>query len=151
MKYFKLIEDENIIGVVTSDNFMRYLPVTDCFIRANEEIGEYVSYKGQFYRGTWMAPYTHRVEYKEILIIEITEEEYNIYAEAFLTNDVIAHETEPIEEEPEYIDPIQTLSIEFIRSSKINEMSYNCHTAIEAGFDLDIRGDTHHFSLTTQD
>jgi len=30
-------------------------------------------------------------------------------------------------------------------------MSYNCRKAIENGFDLILRGETHHFSLTTQD
>ena len=30
-------------------------------------------------------------------------------------------------------------------------MSYACRITIEQGFDLDLRGETHHFSLTTQD
>jgi hypothetical protein len=41
--------------------------------------------------------------------------------------------------------------LEFIRSSKLKEMSYACRTTIEAGFDLDIHDEKQHFSLTTQD
>jgi hypothetical protein len=41
--------------------------------------------------------------------------------------------------------------LEFIRSSKLNEMSHTCRTTIESGIDLEIRGEIKHFSLTTQD
>jgi len=64
-------------------------------------------------------------------------------------NEVIADDTK--EEEPVYIDPVDTASIDFIRSSKLTEMSYACRQAIEAGFDLTLRGETYHFSLSTQD
>jgi len=64
-------------------------------------------------------------------------------------NEVIADDTK--EEESAYVDPIDTASIDFIRSSKLTEMSYACRKAIEQGFDLILRGESHHFSLTTQD
>ena len=38
-----------------------------------------------------------------------------------------------------------------MKSSKIAEMSSTCRQIIEQGFDLVLRGETHHFSLTTQD
>jgi hypothetical protein len=41
--------------------------------------------------------------------------------------------------------------LEYVREGKINEMSRACRETIEAGFDLDIRGETKHFSLTAQD
>jgi hypothetical protein len=44
MKYFKILENNIIIGAITSKDFMRYLPATDCFIRTNEEKGEYITY-----------------------------------------------------------------------------------------------------------
>jgi len=34
---------------------------------------------------------------------------------------------------------------------KLKEMSATCRRVIEAGFDLELRGETHHFSLDTQD
>jgi len=38
-----------------------------------------------------------------------------------------------------------------MKESKINEMSRICRQTIEAGFDLELRGETRHFSLSTQD
>jgi len=64
-------------------------------------------------------------------------------------NEVIADDTK--EEEPVYIDPVDTASIDFIRSSKLTELSRACRAAIESGIDLELHGETHHFSLTTQD
>ena len=76
MKYFKLIENNSIVGVVTSDNFMHYNVLTDNYIRANEQIGEYVNYNGKFYRDNWMQPFVHKAKYQDITIMEIDEQEY---------------------------------------------------------------------------
>lgn len=152
MKYFKLIDDNLIIGVITSNNFMHYSILTDSYSRANEQIGEYVSYKGKLYRSGWMQPYLQIAPYKEIAIIEIEKDEYDKLLEAFQITEVIetAQEEEVIQ--PEEIDiELNRDSLEFIRTTKINEMSYACRTTIEAGFDLELRGETHHFSLSTQD
>ena len=56
---------------------------------------------------------------------------------------------EPVQPLPPVEDPNETL--EYVRYSKLNEMSSTCRTTIEAGFDLTLRGNTYHFSLTTQD
>ena len=157
MKYFKILIDNIIIGAVNSNEFMRYIPITDCFVRATEQNGEYIAYRGKFYRATWMQPIVQAVDYTEALILEINKEEYDILIEAFETKEEIEQQEEqPIYEEPqeEYIpsvDPIEETTLEFIRSSKLQEMSYACRTTIEAGFNLEIRGETKHFSLTTQD
>ena len=42
-------------------------------------------------------------------------------------------------------------SLEYVRESKLNEMSRACRTTIEGGFDLDLGAETSHFSLDTQD
>ena len=151
MKYFKLIDGGLIIGVVKSNNFMHYNTLTDNYARANEQIGEYVSYNGKFYRDEWMQPFIHQAQYQEIAIIEIGENEYNLLAEAFKTEETIAYakETEVINNEPDQIE--DTTSIDFIRTSKIKEMSYICNQVIEHGFDVEIQEETHHFSLTVQD
>lgn len=153
MKYFKIIKGSIIIGVVTSNDFMRYISITDCFIRANEQTGEYVSYNGQFYRSTWMQPIIKQTDYIEVQLINITQEEYNIYKQAIDINEIIENEIyEPTETNEEiYINPIDIASIEFIRASKITEMSNTCHKIIEAGIDLELRNEMRHFSLTTQD
>ena len=46
---------------------------------------------------------------------------------------------------------MEEVSLDFIRSSKIQEMSAACRSTIENGFDLELRGQQLHFSLDTQD
>ena len=154
MTYFKLIDNNEIIGVVTSNNFMRYMPIPDCYSRADEKTGEFVSYKGQFYRSAWMQP-MHQIEkYKDISIIRIEKNEYDILLETFQTQETIEiiPPSNPIEDEEEpYIDPVDVSTLDLIRSTKIKEMSYTCNKIIERGFDIELQGEIHHFSLTVQD
>lgn len=152
MKYYKLVLDNTIIGAVTSNNFIRFSTVAQRFVRTDEELGEYLEYNGVIYRSSWMRPIVRQKDYTEVLVLEITEEEYNIFAEAIEQNQIIYDNTqyEEGQNEPEN-DPIDDSTLEFIRSSKLNEMSYACRQAIEAGIDLNIRGEMRHFSLTTQD
>ena len=76
--------------------------------------------------------------------IDIIEQKSWVYS-----NDV--HE-EPHEEPiPEVIDDEPNITLEYVREAKLKQMSTACKHTIENGFDLIIRGETHHFSLTTQD
>lgn len=152
MKYYKIVENNNIVGIATSNNFMRYAPQIDSYKRSDEQSGEYISYNGQFYRSGWMAPYTYKENFISADIIEIPESEYNIYKETFKSQSIIeqAQEIEPIEE-TEIVDYEQQISINFLRQSKISEMSYQCRRAIEAGVDVELRMETKHFSMDTQD
>ena len=152
MKYYKLIIDNQIIGVVSSNNFIRYSPLVDCFLRSNEIEGEYICFQGKLYRTTWMSSIQIQQPYTLVNTVEISEEEYQIFMEAIEQNHELPEDPdydEPIIEPTE--DPIDVASVEFIRSSKINEMSRACRATIEGGFDLAIRGKIKHFSLTTQD
>ena len=156
MKYFKILIDNVIIGAVSSNQFMRYLPITDCFVRATEQNGEYIAYNNKFYRATWMCPIVQATDYIEAQIIDIEKEEYELYIKAIEKNEEIqyeeAQEDQDFNEEIIYeIDSVKQSSLDFIRSSKLNEMSYQCKKTIENGFDLELRGATHHYSLTTQD
>ena len=85
-------------------------------------------------------------------ITEITSLEYDSLKEAIANNEEIdigdGDDEEPI---PEVIDDEPNITLEYVREAKLKEMSTACKHTIEAGFDLVIRGDTHHFSLTTQD
>ena len=150
MKYYKMINNNTIEGVISSDNFIYYQPISDCFLQCNEQKGEYISYNGNRYRCAWMSPIKVQLPYIEITLLEITEGEYQIYQQAIENNETIVieeEEEEEIIEEPDEPD----ISIEFIRSSKIQEMSRICRKTIESGFDLELRGETKHFSLATQD
>jgi len=56
MKYYKLVLDNTIIGAVTSYDFIRYSPIAQCYLSADEITGEYVGFGGKLYRSTWMSP-----------------------------------------------------------------------------------------------
>lgn len=153
MTYYKMILDNNIVGIACSNDFIAFSPVIESFLRSDEKRGEFISWHGNIYRDTWMQPIQFHVDFIAVEIREITEEEYRAYEHAFDVNDEIEYEHEQEEpiEQPEYVDPIEVNSIEFLRESKINEMSRACRATIENGFDLALHGETYHFSLTTQD
>lgn len=153
MKYYKIIQDKNCVGIANSNSFILYQPEIHSFTAANETTGDLVEYKNKFYRGLWMKPMTADITIKYTIadIIEITKEEYVAFEEAFKENEIIEEETDA---EPEYIRPYippEKEGVDFIRESKVNEMSYQCRQAIENGIDVIAQGKTRHFSLTTQD
>ena len=156
MKYYKIMQDNEFIGAVCSNDFVRYQQKHQCYIGTNEEYGEFVSYNGILYHSTWMKPIkTQDILYEEASLIAITEEQYNIFMEAIQTNTEIS-ELEPIveiDEEPlpEQLSPADENTLEFVRTAKINQMSLACNRTITNGFDLALRGETKHFSLTAQD
>lgn len=159
MKYYKLILNNTFIGVVSSMNFVVENSRTHWLLSSNEEYGQFVIYEDNIYRDYWMAPTLDntKISFTSIQIKEITVEEYNIYIDA-ISNNQIQYEENPIFPEtndiiiPEEPDVDETVSIDFVKTSKINEMSRTCNQVIESGFDLALSdGNTHHFSLTTQD
>ena len=150
MKYYKIIQDNTFIGVVTSDNFVRYQPKTNMIVGSNERRGEFVEYKNTIYRATWMTPSTLNTEGYELAeVIEVTKEFYDEYKDIIEAIDMGDDWKE--KETVIAIDPYAQIDIDFIRTNKLQEMSITCRTTIEAGFDLDLRGETKHFSLDTQD
>lgn len=152
MKYYKIIRNNEIIGAVNSHDFFKYQSKNDCFERVNETKGEYVDYKGVFYRDTWLKPTTIDLEFTEASILEINEDDYYSFLAAIATNETIPVDPgEPQNRRP-YQDVADEISLEYIKSAKLTEMSNTCHQLIEAGFDITLTdGQTHHFSLDTQD
>ena len=150
MKYYKIIVDKTFIGAVHSGQFAVENASHKLFL-CNDAVGQFVSYNGLLYRDYWMRPIeqTER-EYISATITEISEEDYNIYMDAISKNEEIIEDD--TEEEPVVIPvPEEDVSLEFIRASKIAEMSATCRKTIEAGVDVELRGENHHFSLDTQD
>ena len=153
MTYFKIVINNNIIGVVTSKQFVRYSSAVNTLLRCNKELGEYVTYKSILYRDSWMNPTITDASFTWADIEPISQTEYDILLAALQKDDevpIVDGDDDPPIPEPELI-PEDTSSIDFIRSSKLTELSRACRTAIESGIDLELHGETHHFSLTTQD
>jgi len=106
-----------------------------------------------------MQPIKQLSPYTEALLITISKSEYDAFLSAIQSEEIINNtQTEEEAEEAAIeeiintpIDPIDQLSIDFIRQSKIAEMSHQCRKTIEAGIDVELRGEMKHFSLDTQD
>ena len=148
MKYYKIILDSNIIGVSTSDNCLRFQTKHEMLEHVGDEQAEYIECMSQLYHGQWMQPVkTDKYNYIIADVVSIGEQEYNILVPAVETAPV------PVEEEEEEIvipvDVSPDITLEYVRASKINEMSTVCHNTIENGFDLELRDEVHHFSLDT--
>jgi len=149
MKYYKIILNSEIIGVATSNNYFRFQTKHSMLERANEDTVEYIESTKKLYHASWMQPIkTNLYQYELASIIEITEQEYNILAPI---SEPIPINEEDAPEEPiiEPVDPVEEITVEYVRNAKIAEMSYTCRTTIEAGFDLVLRNESHHFSLDT--
>lgn len=96
---------------------------------------------------------TDLYKYESAEVIQIDEQEYNTLKTALETEDEIVIEPEtPVEEEPEYVDPNDVITVDYVKSVKIAEMSNACNKVITNGFDVTLNdGNSYHFSLTTQD
>ena len=154
MKYYKIILDNSFIGVVYSGNFIKETTTNHRLIYVDESRGQFVDCNGILYRDYWMLPIIDtQYEYTNANIIEISEEEYNTIKEAIDKHEEVIIDDDE-EEEPIPIIPPEDpdITTEFIREAKLKEMSNECKKSIENGFNIILSdGETHHFSLTTQD
>ena len=157
MKYYKLINNNEFVCVASSDDFVYYNHTTQCFLTSNETSGHFITNNGKLYRDYWMTPLVDcHCPFINVKITEITEEEFQTLLNAVINN----QEIQPIIDDPpitiypelpEQLEEEPDVTLTFIKISKVNEMSAACRTIIENGFDLELRGKTYHFSLTTQD
>ena len=133
----------------------RYQTKHNIILACDEEEAQYVQLKDDFYRDSWMLPtITNRVHYQNVQVIQISQEEYDTLFNAIEHGEEIEFndndEQQPSDEV--IIDPIEEVTIEFLKEKKIQEMSAVCNNIIVAGFDTLLSdNETHHFSLTVQD
>lgn len=151
MTYYKIIINNQIIGVATSMNCLRFQNKHLTLERTVDDLAEYIECIDQLYHATWMAPIkTDIYHYTIAAIIEISQEEYTILVPAIENNPIPIEENEE-EEQPVISNDDPDITVEFVRKAKINEMSRACNQIIEAGFDITLNENVEHFSLTTQD
>ena len=154
MNYYKLISGTNIVGIATSLDFRRFQKKHRIILICDEQSAEYVQYKDILYHDKWMLPIaTDLYKYESAEVIQIDEQEYSTLKTALETEDEIVIEPEtPVEEEPEYVDPNEVITVGYVKGVKIAEMSNTCNKVITNGFDVILSdGNSYHFSLTTQD
>lgn len=154
MKYYKIVKNNNIVGVATS-NDLRFLQISHNFLLpTNEDRCEYIECNTILYHDRWMRPLRNtNWSYTIADVIEIEETDYNSMIELFETNEELEipvslepeMETEPVIEESD-------ITLEFAREFKIKQLSSICNSMIEQGIDVTLSdGLRHHFSLTAYD
>lgn len=152
MTYYKIIINAQIIGVCTSEQCYRFQEKHAMLMRTITTKAEYIECSNILYHAWWMAPIkTDLYQYQIADVIEIEEQEYNILAPISEPIPVEEDDDTPEESVIEPVDPVEEITVEYVRNAQLQAMSYACRSAIEQGFDLVLRGETHHFSLTTQD
>lgn len=151
MSYYKLINNQNIIGVISQTDFRKYQSKHNLILISDIENAQYVEYKGIFYHDDWMKPVNEGFVYTQVAAVSIDEEEYNALIEAFETDDEIPVEepdVEPVIEPTE--DP--DITLEFVKEMKLKAVNAACEAAIIAGVDVLLSdGETHHFSMQIED
>lgn len=152
MNYFKIIDENKLVGVGTSRDLLRYQKKHNIFVFATENEAEFIEIHGSRYHAKWMRP--SEVECEESEIVAIGVDEYNEISALIAKGEEISVEADTesapvIEEEP--AEPLGTeveeITVEFARSIKLKELSLACNKAITDGFDLDGK----HYSLSLQD
>lgn len=154
MKYYKVIDDASFLGVGTDLDMRMHQLKHNVIIACEPEQAQYIQIGEVLYRDSWMAPETYdNAENITVNVIEISEDEYKaLYSAIESGKDVPAHEDlAPSEDIPD-TDENTEITVDFMKSRKINEMNSVCLKTITDGFDIVLSdGEPHHFSLTTQD
>lgn len=153
MNYYKLIDGETFVGIATQLDFRVYQRKHNVLLACDEELAQYIaSADGKLYHAEWMKPTaTDLFEYTKVELIAIEEDEYNALYAAIESGQEIIVEQDTVEETVP-TDSIQEVTVKYVKSSKIAEMSNTCNKVITSGFSIKLSDDeSHHFSLTTQD
>lgn len=157
-KYYKIIIDNQVIAVATSNDFK-------CAIRENRlmrcsaEQGQFLYVNNKLYHADWMCAVIYNISYTFANIIIIGKEEYDLlYNTLYINNETVEISTEqyvyeaPVFNLPEYPNIEAEKLLELVKTKKIKELSYACNQTIENGIEVQmLDGKIHHFSLTTQD
>lgn len=156
MKYYKLISNNEFIGIGTSFDMRKFQKKHGIFLVCDESEAQYIQCNGKMYRAIWMAPKDPNAQDVPIIdVIEIVQSDYEALYDAIKSNEEIQIDIEPDtteKEESTDVDESEKMTIGYIKNAKINEMKTNCNKMITAGFDITLSdGESHHFSLTVQD
>lgn len=151
--FYKLISGQNIVGVATHDDFLKFQTKNAILLTCSARTAQYIMSDGVLYHADWMIPITtQRYPYTMAEVIEIDEEEYEALYEAIHSGEDVPVVPDPPEpEEPEEPDEDE-ITVPFLREKTIERMSAICNQVITDGLDIILSdGVRHHFSLTDED
>lgn len=154
--YYMVIKDKTIIDVLSNVIFVRTQVVHNRLMVCNQEYAEGILSSDTntiYYASDFIEENVKN--YPVVSLVEIDEEKYNSLLEVLELNKTIDYEPDSgvDDDEPdEDISEEEQITIEFLRSSKIKEMSNACNNKITSGFDIRLAdGETHHFDFTLEE
>ena len=100
MNYYKIINDNLIVGVVDNDAMQKYQRKHNVTLICGVDDAQYAQYKDTLYHDNWMLPVSDNVPYTMAQIVSINKDEYDELLEQLAIEDeIIVPNPEP-EEEP---------------------------------------------------
>lgn len=157
MTYYKVIKDNEFVGIGTSYELRKYQLKHGILLVADDNTAQYIQINDKLYRDNWFKVLTtNTIEYETASISVIDESEYRQLFEAIDAGEEISNVTNDedtyYQEDDNVVDSDSIITLDYLKTQKIKEMSYYCNQAIVNGFDVELSdGRTHHFSLTVQD
>lgn len=152
MKYYKIIMDDKFVGVGTTIDLRRFQDKHQILLACDESKAQYIQYGEKLYHAMWMLPVVTD-DYFIADVDVIGQDEYDSLLSAVKSNEEI--QILPEEDSGDKLGDINgddDLTVEYVKDSKINEMSSKCNKTIVDGFDIKLSDNNmYHFSLTLQD
>lgn len=97
MNYYKIFQDNNFIGMITSDDFYEYNKYNQLFFPIKETLAQCIFYNNNIYRISGMQPLPGNFNYEYVQIFPTTETQYQEFKQALENNQSIniTYPTEP--------------------------------------------------------
>lgn len=150
MKYFKIIKDNEFIGIGTTRDMRKFQKKHNVILVCDENEAQYIQCGEDLYHAPWMETVDGSFVIADVIRIE--EDEYNCILSAIESNEEVKFAEELVVEYEPVVDEIEELTIDYIRSAKLAELKYECNKAIAEGFDIELGdGETRHFTLSMDD
>ena len=156
MIYYKVIQNNKLVGIGTTDDLRVYQSKHDILLVADEDIAQYIQIKDIVYRDNWFKTLvSNTIVYETADVSVIDENEYRQLFEAIDKGEEISvlmeNDNDYEQEKITTVDETD-VTVEYLKAQKIKEMSYVCNQMIVNGFDIELSDKKlHHFSLTVQD
>lgn len=157
MIYFKLIQNNNIFGIISSINFRIYSEMRDMILGASSiPESQFIEYQGKYYYDTWQQTipkkFSNKFYIKPITIIQISQEEFNnLYKLLQSKNQISTVEPEFIEQENQILNKDDNSELDLIKKIKIAKIKKENQQRLQQGIDVTLTNNqTEHFSMTTE-
>lgn len=156
MTYYKIIKDNEFIGVGTVYELRQYQKKHGMLIVSDENSAQYIQVGDKLYRDNWFrALSSSTIAYETAEVTVIDEDEYRQLFEAIENGgeiSVLLEDNTDYSQEEIIATNDADVTVEYLKLQKIKEMSHACNQAIANGFDVELEDEKmHHFSLTVQD